>query len=115
MAGTADEGALGDLQAEMIDRFGPLPPPAQTLFGVHRIRVRAERLGIRRLVLAATGGTVEFAPGHRVDPRRVVALIEGADRRYRLDGQERLRVKIEAADRAARFAAAETLLADLGG
>ena len=35
--------------------------------------------------------------------------------RYRLDSQQKLRMKLDAADPAARFKAAERLLDDLGG
>ena len=48
MAGAADAPRLDDLEAEVIDRFGPLPPPAKTLLVVHRLRQRAAALGIRR-------------------------------------------------------------------
>ena len=41
MAATAEDADLDDLQAEMIDRFGPLPPPALTLLQIHRLRLRA--------------------------------------------------------------------------
>jgi transcription-repair coupling factor (superfamily II helicase) len=115
MAAAGENAELDDLQAEMTDRFGPLPPPAITLLQVHRLRLRAARLGIRRMELGAQAGVVEFGSGHRVDPARVIRLMEKPGSRYRLDGQQRLRLKLEAADAAARFKAAERLLDDLGG
>ena len=114
IAGAADDAGVDDLQAEMIDRFGPLPPPAQTLFRVHRIKLRAARLGIRRLEINADSGIVEFSTGHRVDPERVIRLVRQGDGKYRLDGSHRLRLKHSAADQRSRFAAAEDLLAALG-
>ena len=115
MAAASDNAELDDLQAEMIDRFGPLPPPALTLLQIHRLRLRAARLGIRRMELGAHAGVVEFGSGHRVDPARVIRLMEKAGSRYRLDGQQRLRLRLEAPEAAARFKAAERLLDDLGG
>ena len=115
MAAAGDGALLDDLQAEMIDRFGPLPPPAQTLLRIHRLRLRAALLGIRRLELGAQGGVVEFGSHHRVDPARVIRLMQKSGSRYRLDGQQRLRLKLEAPDAASRFKAAESLLDDLGG
>ncbi|HJQ73590.1 MAG TPA: transcription-repair coupling factor, partial [Gaiellaceae bacterium] len=82
MAGAADVTRLDDLEAEVIDRFGPLPPPARTLFVVHRLRQRAAALGIRRLELGAAAGVVEFQQDHRVAADRVVRLIQRPGGRY---------------------------------
>jgi transcription-repair coupling factor (superfamily II helicase) len=114
IAGAADDARTDDLQSEMIDRFGPLPPPAQTLFRVHRIKLRAAKLGIQRLEIGAETGIVEFSPAHRVDPGRVISLVQQGDGRYRLDGSHRLRLKLRAADERTRFAAADDLLTALG-
>jgi transcription-repair coupling factor (superfamily II helicase) len=43
-------GQLRDLQAELLDRFGPLPDPVQMLFELARLRVRASNLGITSIV-----------------------------------------------------------------
>jgi transcription-repair coupling factor (superfamily II helicase) len=115
MAGTADSPHLDDLEAEVIDRFGPLPPPAKTLFTVHRLRQRAAALGLRRFELGASAGLVEFNRDHRVEPSRVVRLVQRSDGRYRLDGPTRLRLRIDATDPAARIALAAQVLKELGG
>jgi transcription-repair coupling factor (superfamily II helicase) len=115
MAAAADDAGLDDLQSEMIDRFGPLPPPARTLLQIHRLRHRALALGIRRLEVGATAGVIEFAREHRVDPQRVIRLVQRKDGRYRLDGEQRLRIRLVAADAASRIAEAGALLEELGG
>jgi transcription-repair coupling factor (superfamily II helicase) len=114
MAGAAYRERLDDLEAELVDRFGPLPPPARTLLLVHGLRQRAAALGLRRLELGAAGGVIEFAREHRVDPDRVVGLVQKPGGRYRLDGPTRLRLRIATADAAARVAAAESVLEELG-
>jgi len=115
LAGTEEITRLDDLAAEIIDRFGPLPPPAKTLLVVHRLRQRAAALGIRRLELGAASGLVEFGPSHRVEPARVVRLVQQPGGRFRLDGPTRLRLRVATADAASRTAAAEKVLDDLGG
>ena len=115
LSGAADRERLDDLEVELIDRFGPLPPPARTLLVVHRLRQRAARLGIRRLELGAASGLVEFAPEHRVAPERVVRLVQQAGSRYRLDGPTKLRIRVASADPASRIASAESVLDELGG
>ncbi|MFZ2508800.1 MAG: transcription-repair coupling factor, partial [Steroidobacteraceae bacterium] len=115
VAGAESAGALDDLQVEMIDRFGPLPPPAQTMFLVHRLKLRAAALGMRRLEIGSTAGVVEFASEHRVDPARVIRLVQQGKGRYRLDGSHRLRMKLDGADGAVRLRLADELLSELGG
>ena len=115
MAGAADVDRLEDLEAELIDRFGPLPPPTKTLIVVHRLRQRAAALGIRRLELGAAAGVIEFGASHRVDPDRVVRLVKQPGSRFRLDGPNRLRLRIATADAVARIAAADSVLEYLGG
>ncbi len=114
LAGAAAGDGLDDLQAELIDRFGPLPPPAVRLLQIHRLRLRAKAIGIRRLEIGESSGLVEFDRSHRVDPGQVVRLLRQADGRYRLDGQQRLRVRLDGGDESARFLAAGRLLEALG-
>ena len=115
MAGATDTDGLDDFEAELIDRFGPLPPPSKTLLVVHRLRQRAVALGIRRFEIGSATGVVEFSREHRVEPARVVRLVKQAGGRYRLDGPNRLRLRIATADAASRVAAAREVLDALGG
>ncbi|MEX0733393.1 MAG: transcription-repair coupling factor [Steroidobacteraceae bacterium] len=115
LAGATDGTRLDDLEAEIIDRFGPLPPQAKTLLVVHRLRQRGETLGLRRLEIGTSAGVVEFGRDHRVNPDRVVRLIQRTDSRYRLDGPNRLRLRVNAGDAPARIAAATEVLSELGG
>ncbi len=113
MAGAADAAQLDDLQVEMIDRFGPLPPPAQTMFHVHRLKLRAASLGIRRLEIGAAAGVVEFSSQHSVDPARVIRLVQQGKGRFRLDGSHRLRLKPGGVDGPTRLLLADNLLSAL--
>jgi transcription-repair coupling factor (superfamily II helicase) len=115
LAGTPDAVRLDDLEAEIIDRFGPLPPQAKSLMVVHRLRQRGEALGLARVQIGASAGVVDFGEKHRVDPQRVIRLVQRPDRRYRLDGPNRLRLAVTATDAPARIAAADELLEALGG
>jgi transcription-repair coupling factor (superfamily II helicase) len=115
MAAATAGAALDDLQTEMVDRFGPLPPPSVTLLQIHRLRLRAAGLGIRRLEIGAQAGRVEFGAAHHVDPARVVRLLQQGGGRYRMDGEHRLRLKLDMPDAKSRFKAADGLLDSLGG
>jgi transcription-repair coupling factor (superfamily II helicase) len=52
LAASTTHGAVDDVVAEWIDRFGPLPPRAATLIDVARLRVEALRVGIGEVVAA---------------------------------------------------------------
>jgi len=114
IASAPDAAALTDLQAEMIDRFGPLPEPAQRLFKVAALKLRAAPAGITRLEVAALGGLVQFATDHKVDPARVITLVQRQPQRYRMDGSHRIRFKIDSLEDSQRLRTAETVLAALG-
>jgi transcription-repair coupling factor (superfamily II helicase) len=106
----ADATALEDMQAELVDRFGPLPGPASNLLAIAALRLRARELGIRRLELTAQGGSVAFEEQNRVEPAAVIALIQKQAKEFRLEGPLRLRVTRPLPTPHERFAYADRLL-----
>ena len=52
LAAVADDDEVDRIEAEWVDRFGPVPEPARMLLGVARLRVACVRTGIRELVVA---------------------------------------------------------------
>ena len=66
---------LGNLAAEMIDRFGPLPGPVENLFGIQEARIKLSRLGADYLVFRqgkATVGPLVLGSGELRELRRKV-------------------------------------------
>jgi len=114
IANAADERALEELQVEMIDRFGLLPPQVKNLFRATRLKLKAQPLGILKLEAGTEGGRIEFRDQPDIDPMRIIELLHSRPNIYRLDGQTKLRfnMPLETADR--RFAAVEELLFRLG-
>ncbi|MDP5171329.1 MAG: hypothetical protein NWR72_13885, partial [Bacteroidia bacterium] len=51
IAGAEKEEQLREIQRELLDRFGMLPPPVLALFDATRIRETARRIGVERVVL----------------------------------------------------------------
>ena len=95
--------ALDDLTAEAHDRFGALPPPAQSLIRIAKLKLTARALGIRRLDLGPQGGSVTFEERNAIDPSTVVRLMQQAPREYRLEGPLRLRITRAMPTEEARF------------
>jgi transcription-repair coupling factor (superfamily II helicase) len=114
IANARDARELEGLQIELIDRFGLLPPAAQNLFRLTMLRLKAAPLGIRRLDLGSTGGSVEFGRQTAIDPAALVQLIESQAETYRLDRDQRLRIRAALPDVEERFCFAETLVSLLG-
>jgi transcription-repair coupling factor (superfamily II helicase) len=114
IAAAPDGERLADLEAELVDRFGPLPPAAQTLLRVAGLKLRAAPLGIARLEVGPVGGLLRFAEEHKVDPARVIRLVQRDPKRYRLDGSHGLRFAAPAEGEEARLALARGLLDELG-
>ncbi len=61
--------------AELIDRFGPLPPEVDTLMTVVRIKVLCKRAGIARLDGGPKGGTVAFHMDKFANPAGLVQFL----------------------------------------
>jgi len=110
IAGAADSEALRELQIEMIDRFGLLPPPAKNLFRLAEIRLRAQELGLTKVEAGPQGGVLVFSEQPAVDPLRVIKLIQQRPTVYKLEGQQRLRFKQTLEDMELRVKTVEELI-----
>lgn len=106
---------LDDLKIEIIDRFGRPPPGLLRLFAVTELKLLAEPLGITKIDFGENGGRIEFSSNTKVDPLKVVNLVQSQPQTYRLDGATLLRIRVELADFEARGTFARELLQQLAG
>jgi transcription-repair coupling factor (superfamily II helicase) len=113
IAGTASRDELDELRVEMIDRFGPLPPFTQSLFRSTQLKLRAAELGIRKIDAGANSGYFIFAETNKVDPKRVLKLVQGRPKEYRLDGPLKLRFTHDARTEEKLFTRIEQLVDQL--
>ena len=84
LAGLADPAGIDEVRAELIDRFGPLPPPTVHLLEVVALRVKARELGIEKVEALGGVALLSFAPSTSVAPDRVVRAIAESRGRLRL-------------------------------
>jgi len=89
-AKTAEQ--IDALLEELVDRFGKLPPQAQNLIDVHRLRVTSQPYGVVKVDAAPTGISITFKKNPPVDPMRIIALIQ-KNRHIKLVGNEKLRIE----------------------
>ena len=115
IANAATHGELEDLEVEMINRFGLLPEPTKSLFGVTWLKLLAAGLGVEKLQAQAAGGSIRFGRDARVDPEALLELVAGDPKTYSLDGPWRLRFKWDPpVPDSARLDKLERLLSKLG-
>ncbi|NVK39715.1 MAG: transcription-repair coupling factor [Oceanospirillaceae bacterium] len=113
IANARNDNELRELQVEMIDRFGLLPEPVKSLFRLTGLKLRASHLGIDKVDAADRGGRLEFGANTRVDPMKLVTLVQTRPRQYRLEGASQLRFNLEMPTAEERFQTVETLLDEL--
>jgi transcription-repair coupling factor (superfamily II helicase) len=93
---------IDSLLEEIVDRFGKLPPQAQTLLDVHRLRVMAKPYGVVKVDAAPHVINISFKPNPPIDPMSIIHLIQ-KNRHIKLTGNDKLRIERdlpEAKDRA---------------
>jgi transcription-repair coupling factor (superfamily II helicase) len=82
---------LRELKVEMIDRFGLLPEPARNLFDATELKLQAQPFGIRKIEAGPAGGKIHFEAQPKLDPMRLIELVQTQPNAFKLDGGERLR------------------------
>jgi transcription-repair coupling factor (superfamily II helicase) len=107
---SADE--LDALQEELIDRFGPLPEPAQALVACHRLRLVAHPLGVTKVDAGPERSSVHFGKDPAFDTGKLILLVQ-RDGRFRFAGPDRVRIEKAAPVLAERVALVREFLAKL--
>ena len=77
------------LQEELIDRFGALPPQAESLLATHQIRLQAVRWGMTKVDINQDQILIQFGPKTPADPMTLLWLIQNR-RDMKLAGQDRI-------------------------
>ncbi len=83
---------IDTLMEGIIDRFGKLPPPAQTLIDVHRLRCLSQPYGVVKVDAAPTVITLTFKKNPPIDTLKIMALIQ-KNKHIKLTGNEKLRIE----------------------
>ena len=110
IAAAANPEELRDLQVEMIDRFGLLPPPAKNLFRIAEFKQTARTLGLRKIDVGPGGGSITFEPDTRVDPSVLIRYVQQNSRTHRLDGGSKLRFTVVMEQDEKRFEVVQSIL-----
>ncbi len=101
------------LLEEIVDRFGKLPPQAQTLIDVHRLRVIAKPFGVVKVDAAPGAISITFRKNPPIDPMRIIEMIQ-KNRHIKLVGNEKLRIERELPETKDRAQMVRDVLRGLG-
>ena len=85
---------MRELKTELIDRFGLLPASAENLFEATRFKLTANKLGIKKIEMGKEYGHLHFEAKPKIDPAKIIQLIQQQSSIYRLLGTDKLRFKI---------------------
>ncbi|MCU7905957.1 MAG: transcription-repair coupling factor [Candidatus Thiodiazotropha sp. (ex Epidulcina cf. delphinae)] len=104
IASAKNKTELRDLQVEVIDRFGLLPAATKNLFEITELKLRAHPLGIRKIEAGPKGARLLFDGNPKLDPAKLISLIQSRPSTYRMDGSDKLRyaADLEMADERVR-------------
>ncbi|MDR3006276.1 MAG: transcription-repair coupling factor [Acidovorax sp.] len=110
-AKTTDQ--IDNLLEEIVDRFGKLPPQAQTLIDTHRLRVLSEPYGVLKVDAAPGVISITFKPNPPIDPMQIIHLIQ-KNKHIKLAGNDKLRIERTLEDPQARAQLVRDVLKSLG-
>nr|WP_040879357.1 transcription-repair coupling factor [Marinobacterium rhizophilum] len=113
ISNASNDAQLHELQVEMIDRFGLLPEPVKSLFRITALKLRASSLGIAKVDAGDRNGRIEFNPDTRIDPYKLVTLVQSQPRRFKLEGASQLRFNVDMTTPELRVQTVENLLNEL--
>jgi transcription-repair coupling factor (superfamily II helicase) len=105
--------AVDTVHEELIDRFGKLPPQAQALVDIHRLRLEARPLGIIKIDASENAIALQFMPNPPIDGMRIITMVQ-KNRHIKLAGQDKLRIEASSPDLAVRVATIKETLRALG-
>ena len=83
-----------ELEEELLDRFGPLPPEGRNLLEVVRAKNQLRRLGVKRLDLQDSFAVLQFARPDLLNLERLLSLLKKRPETFRLTPDQALRVRL---------------------
>ena len=101
------------MAAELIDRFGPLPPEADHLLKVVAIKALCRQANVAKIDVGPKGAVVSFREEHFANPAGLVAFIQKSASVWRLRPDNKVVVKGEWETPDERLRGAERIVAQL--
>ena len=108
------DAQVDEFEAELKDRYGPLPPEASQLLWIIRLKVLLKRNGLEGLTLGPARVVLQLGPQSRVDSQRLVACIASQPSLYSLTPDGKFVIKKTCTELSQLFLMLEALLGEVG-
>jgi len=89
-----DESDLDKIEAELVDRFGPIPEEVTNLFGIMLIRRVCKDLGIRDISAGPKNLSLLFTDTTKAAPDKVIRLATSQSNKYQLTPDQKLIIRM---------------------
>jgi transcription-repair coupling factor (superfamily II helicase) len=114
LSSVEDEAALGQIAADLRDRYGPLPEQASNLLEIMSVRTVAKRSRVSRIDGSANAVTITFAADAAVAPDKVMAMLKRSKGRIKLIPEHALQIALPDPSLRTASDAVKKCLHDLG-
>jgi transcription-repair coupling factor (superfamily II helicase) len=94
LSGRLTPQMLKEMEEELQDRFGPLPPEGRNLLEVVRTKHLLRQLGIKRLQVQDSFALLQFAQPERLALSRLIKMLKTRPENFRLTPDQTLRVRL---------------------
>ncbi|MFQ5697075.1 MAG: transcription-repair coupling factor [Myxococcota bacterium] len=94
LSGALDDAEVAEIRADLLDRFGPLPSETENLLDVIRLKLRCRALGIVSAEAGAREIVLRVGDAPRLDPSRLMPLLDRPGSPYRVSPNHSIRVQI---------------------
>jgi len=84
ISSAGDEGELSRIAADLRDRYGPLPVPAENLLIIMGVKIMAKTAMVSRVDGGARQITITFSENARISPDKIMALLKRNQGRIKL-------------------------------
>ena len=113
LARLSDPKEIAEFKAEMLDRFGELPPEAVNLLMKIMLRILAVKAGARRLDLSERQLVLYFSPEHQQNPLALIDLATRQSDRMSFAAGDALKVALTTGAPTAMLAQAKNILKEV--
>jgi transcription-repair coupling factor (superfamily II helicase) len=110
LASAEDSDEVARIRDELLDRYGPLPQDAESLVQVILVKLRARQLGLPSVGYAGGALVLQTGPTSRIDPARLVDLLNDESARVRMGADQKILADASAEVPAVLFARALDVL-----
>jgi transcription-repair coupling factor (superfamily II helicase) len=75
VASVENDQQLADVRTEMLDRYGPLPAPVETLFRYAGLKLIAQKLGVASVDRKRDQIAIKFTEAAQIEPERLARFV----------------------------------------